>query len=537
MYGETLAIDDYEESSGDEGEDASVNETSNSWAHLIPLNSHLKKHTLNETSEKYIFGKDENCHVIFEPDCFSESHLALISKRHFIIHKQACSSDPNDYDVVLEDISSNGTLVNGKKVGKNKFQVLQANDEISLALHSIKVFMYVNVKGSAAAFHSEVTDKYLISKLLGKGACGEVFLVFLEADYSKQFAMKVVDKKSFTSSVIEPSATESGVLRNSASDVMSEVNILKKLRHPCIIHVQEVFDFSDRLYLVLERAMGGELFDRVVKNDGLAEPIAKLFFYQMLQAIDYLHNQNVTHRDLKPENILLATDDDQTLIKVTDFGLSKLVGEQSLMKTLCGTPNYLAPEIIKTSGMGHYNSKVDIWSLGVILFIMLAGYPPFSNEYEDLPLVEQIKKARFSFSDESWNSVSKNAKNLVSKLIVANANKRLTSTQALNHPWLKDEEMRNVAHELMKQDMNRKEVTTSRDVEESENGSSSVTSSSNTTLVISRENSSENEECAPAVQQSHPETEESNSAKRTESISDATIDVEAPKRVKIDPLV
>ncbi|XP_063711519.1 myosin light chain kinase A-like [Symsagittifera roscoffensis] len=304
-----------------------------------------------------------------------------------------------------------------------------------------------------------------------RGACGDVFLVFLEADFSRQFAMKIVDKKSFTSTIIAPSATTSGVLRNSANDFLSEVNILKQLQHPCIIHVHEVFDYPDRLYLVLERAIGGELFDRVVKKDGLDEFTAKLYFYQMLLAIEYLHSKNVVHRDLKPENILLASEADMTLIKVTDFGLSKLVGEQSLMKTLCGTPNYLAPEIIKTSGMGHYNSKVDSWSLGVILFIMLAAYPPFSDDYNDMPLVEQIKKARFSFADHAWKSVSKEAKNLISKMIVVNAAKRFNCTQALRHNWLKDEVMVKQAEELMRKDIDTRDATAKKPSSEDVNAS------------------------------------------------------------------
>jgi serine/threonine-protein kinase Chk2 len=151
---------------------------------------------------------------------------------------------------------------------------------------------------------------------------------------------------------------------------------------------------------------GGELFDRIVNQGRFDEPTAKLYFYQMVQAIKYLHDQGITHRDIKPENVLLASDSAESLIKVTDFGLSRFVGEQSLMKTLCGTPSYLAPEVLTSAGTGGYTKAVDCWSLGVILYICLAGYPPFSDEITTHTLHDQITKGIYSFPDKYWGSVS-----------------------------------------------------------------------------------------------------------------------------------
>ncbi|XP_063711498.1 ovarian-specific serine/threonine-protein kinase Lok-like [Symsagittifera roscoffensis] len=171
MYGETLAIEDCY-SDLDENEDGSHGQngeaTEKKWAQLIPLNPLLTKTVLLEPVEKYSFGKGEDCDCILPADAFSSASLAVISKKHFIIHKQLCSADMDDFDVVLQDISSNGTLVNGNKVGKNKFHVLQSNDEISLATNSIKVFMFVSAKSTSSSVHSDVADKYLVSKQLGK---------------------------------------------------------------------------------------------------------------------------------------------------------------------------------------------------------------------------------------------------------------------------------------------------------------------------------------------------------------------------------
>jgi serine/threonine-protein kinase Chk2 len=169
----------------------------------------------------------------------------------------------------------------------------------------------------------------------------------------------------------------------------------------------------------------------------------------MLEAVKYLHEKGITHRDLKPENILLSCDDNDTLIKVTDFGLSKIVGEQSLMQTLCGTPSYLAPEVIKSAGLGGYDKAVDCWSMGVILYIMLGGYPPFSDEIKEYTLQDQICNGRYSFPKEYWNDVSKDAIDLITKLLTIDSQKRITTAEALNHPWMKDDKVINKAHSLM----------------------------------------------------------------------------------------
>jgi serine/threonine-protein kinase Chk2 len=146
--------------------------------------------------------------------------------------------------------------------------------------------------------------------------------------------------------------------------VMLEVDI-KSLHHPCIIKVEDVFHTDTKLFIVLELVEGGELFDKVVSCGKFSENVAKMLFYQMLVACKYLHDNGITHRDLKPENLLLSADiKEESVIKVTDFDLSQFVGENSLMKTLCGTPTYLAPEIITNAGMGGYTKAVDCWSLG-----------------------------------------------------------------------------------------------------------------------------------------------------------------------------
>lgn len=164
-----------------------------------------------------------------------------------------------------------------------------------------------------------------------------------------------------------------------------------------------------------------------------------------------MHDQGISHRDLKPENILLkATEANETLIKVTDFGLSKFFDSASVMKTFCGTPNYLAPEVLISKGESSYTNKIDNWSLGVILYICLAGYPPFSEEDSSMPLDQQIKNGKYDFPKQFWSDVSKDAIDLIKKLLTTNPDKRYTLEQVLEHRWIKsDAKMKEKAAALM----------------------------------------------------------------------------------------
>lgn len=157
---------------------------------------------------------------------------------------------------------------------------------------------------------------------------------------------------------------------------------------------------------------------------------------------------DITHRDLKPDNILLQNDDEETLLKVSDFGLSKFVQKDSVLRTLCGTPLYVAPEVLLTGGRGSYTRKVDIWSLGVVLYTMLSGTLPFSDEYGS-PATEQIKRGKFSFRHRSWKSVSPQAKKLIYEILTIDPNTRPSIDDILNSSWMRDPEVIRKAEKLM----------------------------------------------------------------------------------------
>ncbi|XP_027256490.1 calcium/calmodulin-dependent protein kinase type IV isoform X2 [Cricetulus griseus] len=215
--------------------------------------------------------------------------------------------------------------------------------------------------------------------------------------------------------------------------VRTEIGVLLRLSHPNIIKLKEIFETPIEISLVLELVTGGELFDRIVEKGYYSERDAADAVKQILEAVAYLHENGIVHRDLKPENLLYATPAPDAPLKIADFGLSKIVEHQVLMKTVCGTPGYCAPEILRGCA---YGPEVDMWSVGIITYILLCGFEPFYDERGDQFMFRRILNCEYYFISPWWDEVSLNAKDLVRKLIVLDPKKRLTTFQALQHPWV-----------------------------------------------------------------------------------------------------
>ncbi|KAG7513878.1 calcium/calmodulin-dependent protein kinase type IV [Solea senegalensis] len=215
--------------------------------------------------------------------------------------------------------------------------------------------------------------------------------------------------------------------------VRTEIGVLLRLSHPNIIQLKEIFETDTDIALVLELVTGGELFDRIVERGYYSERDAAHVIKQILEAVAYLHENGVVHRDLKPENLLYADLSLDAPLKIADFGLSKIIDDQVTMKTVCGTPGYCAPEILRGNA---YGPEVDMWSVGVILYILLCGFEPFFDPRGDQYMYTRILNCDYEFVSPWWDDVSLNAKDLVSKLIVLDPLKRLSVREALQHPWV-----------------------------------------------------------------------------------------------------
>jgi len=269
--------------------------------------------------------------------------------------------------------------------------------------------------GSGSKSAGKVTDKYTIGKELGRGG----FSIVKEGTPiagGVKVAIKIIKKN------------DAG--EDDLTLLQREIDIMSKLHHKNIIQLVEVFDDTDSIYLILELVTGGELFDQIVTRGSYSERDAAAICKQILEAVQYMHSNGIAHRDLKPENLLVSgTDNDQ--IKVTDFGLSKDFGEAAL-STSCGTPDYVAPEVLRGA---PYDNSVDIWSIGVITYILLCGFPPFYGN-SDQEIFEKILKAEYDFPADSWDPVSDDAKDFIKGILILNAAKRPTAAEALQHPWM-----------------------------------------------------------------------------------------------------
>jgi len=280
------------------------------------------------------------------------------------------------------------------------------------------------VSGSTGGDGKNIEDKYTLGKIVGRGAFSVVKEGIRKAS-GKKYAVKCISKKLID--------------KKELALLEREIDIMKKLQHPNIIQLMEVIDSPDTLYLILEFISGGELFDAIVNKGSYTEEQTAKIVKQILEAVQYIHAHGIAHRDLKPENLLLSGEEGkEEFVKIADFGLSKDFGAEQL-QTSCGTPDYVAPEVL----MGDpYDMSVDIWSIGVITYVLLCGFPPFYGETQK-ELFENIMNGNYDFPDPEWRDVSPEAKNFIKKILVVNPEERYTADACLADPWIKDLTNRN----------------------------------------------------------------------------------------------
>lgn len=257
-------------------------------------------------------------------------------------------------------------------------------------------------------------DEYLLGDVVGRGASSVVHKCLRKG--RTEWACKVFKKSHLNQKLVQ-----------------TEIHILLTLKHPNIVQLKEVFETEDKIQLILELVNGGELFERIVEKGQYSEHDAAQAVRDILSALQYLHSHGIAHRDIKPENLLYETDRDDSVLKLADFGLSKLLTDKHLtMNTVCGTVGYCAPEILLHK---EYDSSIDLWSLGVVTYIMLCGFEPFWDDGGEVGICRKVVQGDYSFPSPWWDEVSDSAKDLITQLLSLDPKKRPTAEEALNHPW------------------------------------------------------------------------------------------------------
>jgi len=261
---------------------------------------------------------------------------------------------------------------------------------------------------------------YKMRKLLGEGGFGKVYEV--EHKVSKmERAVKEITKSNGNSDV-------------DREKFIAEVSILAKLDHPNIMKIFELYEDSHKFYVVSELIRGGELFDYITKKPSLSETFAANIMKQVLAAVNYLHKQGIVHRDLKPENVMLEQEPEtveQLNLKLIDFGTSVSVPESGRLREAIGTMYYMAPEVLDR----RYDSKCDVWSLGVILFILIAGYPPFGGETDD-EIVGNIMANNPAYDTPEWWAASPEVRTFVRRMLTTDPRQRPSAQECMNDPWI-----------------------------------------------------------------------------------------------------
>ncbi|CUS22061.1 LAQU0S04e07316g1_1 [Lachancea quebecensis] len=410
-------------------------------------------------------GRSRTCDIaLLEPD---------ISTLHCELNVLAVELDGSSRMIVnIVDRSRNGTFINDNRLVKKDY-ILRNGDRIVFGRSCSFLFKYL-VDGR------EEKDLQSSAEMAGREEVNELFK---RPNLSSQSSMKrplSLQRRSFFDRYIPGRELGSGhyaivkeATDKDSGDVVAvkifhpqqnddqkktkqfreETKILMSIQHTNIVKlidrfVEPVSKAQIQTYLVLEKVSDGELFDRIVRKTKLRQDETNAIFKQILNGLKYLHAKNIIHRDIKPENILLSIrrrrhqderqtgpwDDDEIdiTIKIADFGLAKFIGELQFTNTLCGTPSYVAPEVLKKTG---YSSRVDLWSAGVLLYVCLCGFPPFSEQLAPPSMKEQILQGKYAFYSPYWDEIDDSCLHLISNLLVVNPASRYDINKTIDHPW------------------------------------------------------------------------------------------------------
>lgn len=423
----------------------------------IRVNNNEGSESLSTIKQEWIFGRNSHTCTYLLP-----VQSTRISNKHFKLwmnidsdnnSSNGTSSSKQENNLMIQDLSTNGTWLNNSKLVQGRNYILTQGDEIAVGigiekdvarfvvhLPNVMLSKMINANGSLKALSLDEKgihkDFIIRDEIVGSGAFATVKKA-IERSTGITFAAKIISKKKALGGM-------DGVSR--------ELQILKKLDHPGIVRLKAFYEDDDNYYLVMEYVAGGDLMDFVACNGAIDESASREIARQIMEAILYVHSKGISHRDLKPDNIMIAQDD-PVVVKITDFGLAKSQEQESRMKTFCGTLAYLAPEVISNKkkqsnnrkrylGNGRitedlYSNKVDMWSIGCLLFVIMTAHLPFSGSTQDI-LFKHITNGDYHEKLLKSMDISIEGCDFISRLLEVDVALRLNAAQALQHPWFSE---------------------------------------------------------------------------------------------------
>ncbi|KAG6862270.1 hypothetical protein C0995_002201 [Termitomyces sp. Mi166 len=422
---ETQETQQQTQSTQQASQQAGIDVNGHLWGYLQPCSSDLTRIDFWKVTPRYKLGRSKDLNDCVLPGA-KATNIVLSPGMALMIPQTSLSS-------TIQVMALRLGQINGSKIGRGQTRVLREGNEIAFGTHlaqngSLEDYRFIYRHTASGPPNTGLYAFYDVIGELGRGS----FAVVMKAVCRRTGEYVAVKMIQASKSVRSPGEEPTDLDR-----VKREIEILESLEHPNICGLKEVFfqQGSQDINLVLELIEGGDLLGHILQKGALSEAESQHITYQLCDALAYIHSKNVTHRDLKPENVLL-TKDVPPKVKVADFGLAKVVHNLTMLKTMCGTPSYLAPEVVAQTNNEGYDNLVDSWSVGVIVFAMLTHNNPFIEE-EKLDVRTRILQRTIDWSLLTSKDVSAEAIDFVECLLETDPRQRMTLADSLQHPWLK----------------------------------------------------------------------------------------------------
>lgn len=391
------------------------------WGFLQPCNTMLRRIDFWKVQPTVQVGRAPDNNIVLPGGRVSNKHCRITWD----------GKETKGSAVTVLDISSNGTWINNTKIGKDQTAVLKEGQEIAFGSPfpqpgEVEDYRFIYRHTASVRPKGGLHAQYDISHELGKGSFATVMKA-VSRSTGQWYAIKIIEEHKVKRVTAAVNTNEVAFAR--------EISILEKLHHRNVCQMKEAFFENNCINLVLEFVDGGDLLDFIMKEGPLQEPMSKHIMAQVCDALAYIHSKGIAHRDLKPENVLLTSEYPPT-VKVADFGLAKVVDGETFLRTMCGTPAYLAPEVVSQQDQEGYDHLVDSWSAGVILFCMFTSSSPFIEDENQRDMKIRIAGRTINWGFIDQMDLSPEAMSFIESLLAHDPRDRMSLATARSHAWL-----------------------------------------------------------------------------------------------------